>query len=322
MSKNSRFWDWVATAAGSAALVTSMSLIGAEGVRSGFTADLIVGQVVLLLATVASIMLHARPGGWAKVGMASVAVFGAIIVLVLNTGRFAADRDAKALNAGELAKDKAGVTADIRKYESELLSARTEAKTICAKYPNGKSCRGATAKVGGLVEHIDFLKEDRSDIKLVAADSEGERVSTVLSWFGLDKSVVQARYDIVRPMMSPLFLEFAAALFLIIGIGGLLRHDVVEAAPKAVPEPDKGEEKPAPAKVVSFPRPRVLHSAEFDVGAEALFAAVGSGCSNDELAARLKVSKATASRRVSMAVKAGTLNRERVGREVAITLVN
>jgi hypothetical protein len=299
MSKHTRVWSWLTIGAGSIAVITSMTFIAAEGMRSGFTQDQYGGQVVLALATFAAILLHVRKGVLAKIGVGVVALFGAIIVLVLNMGRFAADRDAKAINAGELAKDRAGIVADIKRYEAELLTARTEAKTICAKYPNGKSCRGATAKVGGLVEHVDFLKEDKGTVQLVSADSEGDRVATIISWFGADKATVQDRYGVLRPLALPLFLEYTGAAFLVLGIGGLLRHrDEVDPLP-AKTMPEATDIRPQLRVLTNKTLPRAM--------------------SNEEAARHWGVSEGTASKWSSQGVANGSLKRERVGRKVLVS---
>jgi hypothetical protein len=93
----------------------------------------------------------------------------------------------------------------------------------------------------------------------------------------------------------------------------------------ATPADDEGEKKPAP-KVVEFPRPRILHSApeveDYELAALRAFFMAGDGpvsVSNDELARGLGISKSESSKRVSKAIAAGILQRQRVGREVAIS---
>jgi hypothetical protein len=130
-------------------------------------------------------------------------------------------------------------------------------------------------------------------------------------------------FAVAQPVFVPVFFELAAALLFIAGFAGVPTLSKSEKV--AAPSDDEGETKSTPT-VVEFPRPRILHSApeveDYELAALRAFFAVGDGpvsVSNDELARGLGISKSESSKRVSKAIAAGILQKQRVGREVAIS---
>jgi uncharacterized protein YukE len=312
-------------AAGSLAFVGSCGLTAWSFIEHGFSPEPVFGLGVLLVATAAGVLAHFQRKAWAAIACALIALPGLGIVTLQGLTRLAESRDTKALTAQVSLSEYEELTKEAGRLRAALTEAEKVAARACKSAPDPLPAKGWTgcklrrADVAGLQSRLDGVKLEAEEAKgsLKPINAQADQIGAM---FGGEAARV---FAVAQPVFVPVFFELAAALLFIAGFAGVPTLSKSEKV--AAPSDDEGETKSTPT-VVEFPRPRILHSApeveDYELAALRAFFAVGDGpvsVSNDELARGLGISKSESSKRVSKAIAAGILQKQRVGREVAIS---
>jgi uncharacterized protein YukE len=311
-------------AAGGLAFVGSCGLTGWSFIEHGFSPEPVFGLGVLLVATAAGVLAHFQRKAWAAIACALIALPGLGIVTLQGLTRLAESRDTKSLTAQVSLSEYEELTKEAGRLRGALTEAEKVAARACKSAPDPLPAKGWTgcklrrADVAGLQQRLDSVKLEAEEAKgsLKPINAQADQIGAM---FGGEAARV---FAVAQPVFVPVFFELAAALLFIAGFAGV---PTLSKSEKVAPPVDEGETKSTP-KVVEFPRPRVLHSSQeiedYELAALKAFFLAGDGpvsVSNDELARGLGISKSESSKRVSKAIAAGILQRQRVGREVAIS---
>jgi uncharacterized membrane protein len=297
-----------------AGVLLGLQIVGGWEYTEGGTlytrASMIAAMVTL--AALPVFIEAARREGHRSIALALFVAFVAFLAYSLpaNIGRVGEVKEAKLAQAGGVTRAKD----DLASVKARLaLDAMTKE---CAT--------GIGTKCLGTRNTVHVLEDSKRSAEAAVAKGEvaalGDVSSDTVSWALLGTLSPET-------VRKGSVVAFAAGLDIV--IWALIWFACATATRKetpakvAAPADDEGEKVPSP-RVVEFPRPRVLHSAQevedYELAALRAFFAAGDGpVSNDELARGLNLSKSEASKRVSKAVAAGILQRQRVGREVAIS---
>jgi hypothetical protein len=271
---------------------------------------------MVTLAALPVFIEAARREGHRSIALALFVAFVAFLAYSLpaNIGRVGEVKEAKLAQAGGVTRAKE----ELASVKQRLATATDEMTKECGT--------GIGTKCLGRRNTVHVLEDTKKSAEAAVAKGEvaalGDVSSDTVSWALLGSLSPET-------VRKGSVVAFAAGLDIV--IWALIWFACACAPPLsksekvAPPVDDEGETKSTP-KVVEFPRPRVLHSAQeiedYELAALKAFFLAGDGpvsVSNDELARGLGISKSESSKRVSKAIAAGILQRQRVGREVAIS---
>lgn len=231
----------------------------------------------------------------------ALAVVGSMLTVYNAMGNRAEVRDVKVASASLSDAERTRIKLDLDKTTKLVAEAEAWALTEC-KSGRGPKCDGVTFVLRQRQASQAALAAQLKNVgPVVVAEPKAAQVATLASLAGYDGATVKAAVSALEPLAFPLFLELLAIVLFSHGLG----HRVSE---------------------VSAPQMRALEITETakltDPELEQLRKLLAShdALSNNELAHLLGVSKSESSKRVQKAVEAGICSRQRVGREVAITL--
>lgn len=260
--------------------------------------------VITLLGTIAVGHLVNRSRGlFAKLGFSALFLAGTALTVYTSVGRQSELTDSRVLSAQATNSAIAEKHTDLEKARLRLSQANAMADKEMTGETCGRRCKDWKLRATEVSANIERIEADVKALgpqRPVAA--KAEKMAKVLALFGWPEAQAKAALMLVEPFAYSLFFELGS----IICFGHGFR-------PRSKPFPARKEPEPEPERVPrntidrSHPVLRVLHSA-------------GRPLSNDELAARMGVSKGEASKR--RAEVAGMLQETRSGRYVQIGLVN
>jgi hypothetical protein len=300
-----------------AAVLLGLQIVGGWEYTEGGTlytrASMIAAMVTL--AALPVFIEAARREGKPAIAIALFVAFVAFLAYSLpaNIGRVGEVKEAKLAQAGGVNRARA----DLERVSAELITARGDMTKECGT--------GIGTKCLGRRNTVHVLEDTKKSAEAAVAKGEvaalGDVSSDTVSWALLGSlSPETVRKGSVVAFAAGLDIVIWALIWFACACAPTLSKSEKVAAPV-----DEGETKSTP-KVVEFPRPRVLHSSQdvedYELAALKAFFLAGDGpvsVSNDELARGLGISKSESSKRVSKAIAAGILQRQRVGREVAIS---
>lgn len=284
----------VFTAGAAGILFEDVLLKGAPlGLKHGITLVVIMGTLMVgHLAHTAR-----RPGFW------FLFVIGTGLVVMSSVGRQGENLAVTQATADAAQETRAAARGALKRAQDMLGDAQTRLATEC-RTGKGKRCDGIRATIAvyeaaarGHQAELDRLGPP----KPVAP--EAEKLAEIAAVFGADHAKVKAGAVLLQPFLTALFLEFGAIVSF--GFGFRSQRKIIPLV----------ETVSKPANDTQLPK----DDAEIEK-LRAFFVAGDGPVTNDQLAGRMGVSKAEASRRVTKAVEAGLLQRHRLGRNVAIRL--
>ncbi len=270
--------------------------------KHGLTLAILTGTI--MVGHLANSARSARQ--WASaVAFSGVFVIGTVLVVLSSVGRQTADTIQTTAQIEADAGRRVAIT-QVRNRAVEMLQkAQAELPTAC-KGGNGKDCKGVKATIEVYEASIRGHDADLSKLGPVqVSNADAEQLAEILSTlFGADKAKVKAAAVLLTPFAIALFLEFGV----IISFGFAFRNRPVSVVStvSTVSALDVSEVPKVSDRELDELR-RVLRSANAPL-------------TNTDVAKALGVVKGEASKRVSKAVEAGMVSRQRIGKEVAIRL--
>lgn len=270
--------------------------------KHGLTLAILTGTI--MVGHLANSARSARQ--WASaVAFSGVFVIGTVLVVLSSVGRQTADTIQTTAQIEADAGRRVAIT-QVRNRAVEMLQkAQAELPTAC-KGGNGKDCKGVKATIEVYEASIRGHDADLSKLGPVqVSNADAEQLAEILSTlFGADKAKVKAAAVLLTPFAIALFLEFGV----IISFGFAFRNRPVSVVStvSTVSALDVSEVPKVSDRELDELR-RVLRSAN-------------ASLTNTDVAKALGVVKGEASKRISKAVEAGMVSRQRIGKEVSITL--
>ena len=270
--------------------------------KHGLTLAILTGTI--MVGHLANSARSARQ--WASaVAFSGVFVIGTVLVVLSSVGRQTADTIQTTAQIEADAGRRVAIT-QVRNRAVEMLQkAQAELPTAC-KGGNGKDCKGVKATIEVYEASIRGHDADLSKLGPVqVSNADAEQLAEILSTlFGADKAKVKAAAVLLTPFAIALFLEFGV----IISFGFAFRNRPVSVVStvSTVSALDVSEVPKVSDRELDELR-RVLRSANAPL-------------TNTDVAKALGVVKGEASKRISKAVEAGMVSRQRIGKEVSITL--
>jgi len=298
----------LAIAAGGVFLAGTLGILFEDVLLKGAPLALKHGLTLAILAgtiMVGHLANSARAGRhWASaLAFSAVFVIGTVLVVLSSVGRQTADTIQTTAQIEADAGKRVSITQTRNRAVDMLEKAEAGLAEAC-KGGDGKNCKGVKATIevyqASIRGHDADLKA-LGPVKVSNADAEmlAEIFSTL---FGIDKAKVKAAAVLLTPFAIALFLEFGV----IVSFGFAFR---------VVPAPVVA----AVSSVSKVSAPVSEADRELEELRRVLRRANGP-LTNEDLRKALGVSKGEASKRVSRAVQAGIVSRDRHGKEVAITL--
>lgn len=271
--------------------------------KHGLTLAILAGTIMVgHLANSARSSRH-----WASaVAFSMVFVIGTVLVVLSSVGRQTADTIQTTAQIEADAGRRVAIT-QVRNRAVEMLEKAQASLPAACKGGNGKDCKGVKATIEVYEASIRGHDADLSKLGPVkVSNADAEQLAEILSTvFGADKAKVKAAAVLLTPFAVALFLEFGV----IVSFGFAFSHRPVSTVSKVS------------APVLAAPAASEPEDREMTELRRVLRRA-SAPLTNGELADLLGVVKGEASKRVSKAVEAGIVSRQRVGKEVAIRLVN
>lgn len=245
-------------------------------------------------------------------GLAVLTMMGSGLTIYETMGRRAASRDMTVAVATQSVETLARVAGDHAKTKALVAEAQGWVASEC-KSGAGPKCQGVTFILNQRSASLASLDKMLSDSRPApAADPKAERVAAMAVLFGMsDRMAVKLAVSTFEPFAFPLFLELAAIV--LFGLGTGCQRQLAPAD-----KPMAQALARVPTRAITEEN-RDITDAEIDELRRLLQMSNGP-LTNKEVAERLRVSKGEASKRVSRLVEAGTVRREKAGREVAISL--
>lgn len=272
-------------------------------IKHGLTLAILAGTIMVgHLANSARSARH-----WASaVSFSMVFVIGTVLVVLSSVGRQTADTIQTTAQIEADAGRRVAIT-QVRNRAVEMLENAQASLPAACKGGNGKDCKGVKATIEVYEASIRGHDADLSKLGPVkVSNADAEQLAEILSTvFGADKAKVKAAAVLLTPFAVALFLEFGV----IVSFGFAFSHRPVSTVSKVS------------APVLAAPAASEPEDREMTELRRVLRRA-SAPLTNGELADLLGVVKGEASKRVSKAVEAGIVSRQRVGKEVAIRLVN
>lgn len=301
--------NWLSIAAGVIAGGAATSLLIRDGFATGFTLDhALMPALVALTVVFGHLAISAMKDTrlLAALAFAGLAAFGSAMTVYETTGRRAEVRDAKVMTAGASQAERSHLMKMRAEAEETLKKHRDDLPTAC-KVDYSDRCNAKKYTIKTWEAAVKGYAAELQAMPVVPVDAKAERVAAVAAMFGLPAEMVKARVQTFEPMLFPLFLELGAIVAFSFGFGG--RREMVKetVATKAQ----------QPLQALDYTNTDAITDADLEELKKILR---GKVVNNKELASLLGVSTGEASKRVSDAVAAGLVQRERVGKNAMISL--
>jgi len=284
-----------------------------DDVRHGaeFTTDHVMTVLVILGTIAAGHMFWPAVKAlrlMSAIGLALVFAGGTYFCVSGSAGRAAKVAQHREAEATKIADARKDAEIELKKARDARASASANLAKECAS-GKGLRCDGLKTALEAADDQVR-LYEVRLDRLQPSEQANGElRYTAELVALVIRAPVqeIEKAIGLITPLAKALILELATIVFFGLGFG---HTKVIKIAAPTMPTGGTMKVLPAPKQEVVI---------EVDPVVEAL-RTVGKPVTNDELAAMLQVSKSTASKWVSDRQK--LLRRERVGREVQISLMH
>lgn len=241
-------------------------------------------------------------------GLALVFLAGTALTVFASVGRQAETADSKVATVTS-AND---VIAERKAERSKAVKRLDQANTMAEQEMTGQKCGVRCGDWKTRAREVEArIKQLDAEIKSLGvakpAAPEADRIARAASYFGADFEKAKAAVFVFQPFALSLFLELGAIIMLGYGLSPAAGQQPVPARVAA------------PASLAITEESRDITDAEIEQLRKLLLATRGP-MTNQEIADRLEVSKGEASKRISKLVSAGYASRERVGRNVAVSL--
>ncbi len=273
-------------------------------------------SMVAAMVTVALLPLMIDVGWRASKGIALVLVVGFMLFLAYSMpaaiGRIGEVREAKALAAG----DAASLEADLKAVNLTLATAQPQMEAECLGAPDPlpldrnrwPECRRKRGTVTALLNERSRIS---NEVRGMGTARVGDTSSQTVAWMFSSLAVTE------QTIRRGSGIAFAIGLELIIAALIALVPALIRRA-LAVGRPAVAQTREIPvSSALTFEKP--LTPDEIEELRRVLLGA-GQPLSNGELARRLGISDGESSKRVKDGVALGILQKQRVGREVAISV--
>ena len=243
--------------------------------------------------------------------MLPAAIAGSAYTLTGTLGRQAESHETRALSATDATAGRKLLDGELKRARDSLKDASEQATRACRKSAYSDNCSSWTHREKAYQARVDQLIVQIGNAKprkpTAVVEKRIAAAIALLPNVNTPAAELEAAVSLILPSLLGLFLELAALACAFFGW-----H------PKAQPEPATAQ----PAKPVPAITPPVeIEPTSLSKDEAAVIAALRKAerpVTNDELASLMSVSKAEASKRVSACN--GAIRRERVGREVRISL--
>jgi DNA-binding transcriptional ArsR family regulator len=225
-------------------------------------------------------------------------------------GRIGDARESKAATAASQTAGQKLVFAEWEKAKVRLEEASADVKRLCAKSQVSDNCVNAKATETDRQARYDGLLQEVVGPAVTLGDTGSKMLAWMFSGLAAKLGFTAIDEDVLRKVSV---LAYAFGLDIIIwalvwlGTSEKIAARVVSKRPEIVPQETITE------------REDPITDAEIDE-LRKLLSRSKRPMSNGDIAQRMGVSKSEASKRVSAAVEAGLVKRERAGREVRVTL--
>lgn len=304
-----------AIAGGMAAAGGATALLVRDALETGFTIDhalmpVLVGLTILTghLAGRAFREWRALPA----IFFLFLSIFGSAIIVYETMGRRAELRDLKVAAAQAENFDRNQLLADLkrskkRKEEAEAMADAERRADYC-----GRRCKDWERRADEVQSHVEKLQRQLAAAPAeVPVDAKASRVAAIAALFGVSPEATEKVVTTIEPFLLPLFLELGSIW--LFGYG--FSHS------RRTPDDQTSASAPQAVALVSPPpaAPALLDAEVEEL--RNLLTQARQPLTNGELAQKLRISKAEASKRATKAVDAGIVARSRHGRGVAISLV-
>lgn len=295
---------------GVAAAGGAIALLVRDALSTGWTVDLALMPLLVGLTILCG--HHSGKAFWrgkviAAVGLAFLAVFGSSLIVYETMGRRAEVRDAKVASATDSASQRQHLQKMLAEAEENVTRYRTRLSDECGS-GKGKKCDGYAYTVKTWEAAVTGYKAEISGLGAPKPiDPKAERITAVVGMLGVGiaPEAIQRHVALLEPLTLPLFLELGSIVLFGYGLGRGRRREVTAPA--------------TTVKALTFEKPLTPDEIE---ELRRLILGAGKPLSNQEVADALGISKGEASKRVSEGVARGILNKQRVGREVAISTIH
>lgn len=284
------------------ALGTAYVLFADVRSLADITTDHVMTGLVLIGTIAAGHMFWpAAKGGRliAALGLAILFVSGTFICVTGSAGRSAEVSQKKEAEANKVNGGREATEADLKKAKADREDLSTKAALECAS-GEGPKCKGLRSLVEYADSHVALMQVRFDDLKPEQLANGG--LVHAAKVFALvvpaQPQQIEMALVLLWPFAKAMMPEVATIVFLGLGLG----HKMVSSSSVA---------KPVTVATVSEPETVADHVIAALMRAK-------RPVTNDELAALLGVTKGTASRKV--AALNGVIRKDRVGREVAISL--
>jgi len=270
---------------------------------------------LVLIGTIASGHMFWRQArsfnGLACVGLAVLFCCGTFYCVTTSASRNVEVGIPKTLAVLNLNQQRRDLERDIAEAKEDARKAKAAALKDCAT-GDGARCRSLTKLADAADSHYWMLLARLANTQPEQPANPGlHHAAEVFAALPLAGSAASIERGLVlfSPFVKALFLEIATVVFMGIGLSGR------EQRPKREAEAPLEQKEP-----FQFHR-RTLEPLSTDAATVVrALQTVRRPVSNDELAALMSVTKGEASRRATIALENGLIVRQRLGREVAISL--
>lgn len=267
--------------------------------------------LLVLIGTIASGHMFWHQLRNSLLGCAGLAVLfgaGTIYCVVTSAARNVEIGIPRTLEIVSLNEQRKRLEADIAEAQGDARKAKAAAAKNCAD-GEGRQCKSLSKLAAAADAHYWVLVARLSTAKPEQPANPGlHHAAQVLALLPLTGSPEALETALVQlmPFAKALFLEIATIVFLGLGLGNKIAHQKGQTA-------RRGHEQPE------------IRCHQFSISADArtvveALRTVAGSVTNDELASLMGVTKGEASRRATVALENGLITRERLGREVAISL--
>lgn len=301
------------TAVAMAAALLGLQIIGGLEYTEGgslYTRASMIAAMVTLAALPVFIEAARSLKAWGLVAALGVS-FVAFLAYSLpaTTGRTGEIKETNVVDQAKSLEDQARIRADHART-LELVDESNRWQLKACKGGNGKDCKAATFILNQRQASLEKLTKQLDDAAPVKA---GDLGSDIVAWALSPVATVEA-----STVRKSSVLSFAIGLDIV--IWSLVWFAGV--AFKEVYGTKEAVKVEAPAVKAITERPEGDLKDEEIEGLRRLYSKANRPLTNDEVAAKLGVSKAESSKRIQKAVSAGVLSKQRSGREVAVRLLN
>lgn len=239
----------------------------------------------------------------AALGFALMFLSGTALIVFNSVGKQAENSMMTESQVDAAAERRVGIKSDLERARKMLGEAQADLAKEARNGGCGKTCQGIQATIGvyeaAVKGHVADLEKMGTPMVVHARETE---MAKVMAMFGAEEVKSKAALTLLAPFFYTLFFELGS----VISLGFAFRRG---PQPIAAPEVKAITERPEGD----------LKDEEIE-GLRRLYAKSNVALSNGDVAAKLKISKAEASKRITKAVEAGVFTRQRQGRNVAVML--